>query len=495
MPNNIDSMINFNQGGMAGLENALTQFKILQPEVNQANKGLGVFNQQLLDMGKNLANVFAKPNIIDFGKQGIGAISPSVQFDAEQEMPSNTGKSLVGIANATRTLQTTFKGFLNGILTPFNGQLETLLASAEHLKTGFSHLVMGIKDGEQAIDNFIGFSRQLSKATPVFEGFMLATGKAAASMEVFFSTGKNQNSLLTQALQTATAAQWTLNAAIVASPVAIITTGIGVFAMGLGLASQKTENLITAIAKVGASGLIFRALGEAMLGLFTINTSKINTAIAEVKKGTAGLHDALQTGITKSIFASKAATGSHISGAEQADGKGNGLNTVLHPGMQAGSKNNLSEQFNGSNNNAVPNQTEPLKAAIITFGAGKTINTEPTFYQPVIEAVNLNGQSQPSQNHPDRLGAISTGYTNLAHVGQANLQNSHTPNKVHKATHFSGSNNTRNVTVSIGKLVERLEIHTSTLQSPQVTDLKRQLTDLLLSIVHDSELALGGGEL
>ena len=492
MPNNIDSMINFKQGGMAGLENALMQFKILQPEVDQANKGLGVFNQLLLDMGKNLDNAAAKLNIIDFGKQGIGAINPSKQIDAEQELPSNTGKSLVGLANATRTLQTTLKGFLNGILTPFNGQLETLLASAEHLKTGFSHLVMGIKDGERAIDNFIGFSRQLSKAPPVFEGFMLATSKAAASMEVFFSAGKNQSALLTHTWQTATAAQWTLNAAMLASPIAIITAGIGVWAIGLGIATQKTENLITAIAKVGASGLIFKALGEAMLGLFTINTPKINAAIAEVKKGTTGLHDALQTGITKSIFASKAATSTQISGTEQAYGKGIGLNTVLNPGMQAGSKNNLPQQFNGSNNNAGLNQTDPLKAAIITFGAGKTINSESTFYQPVIEAVNLNGQSQPSQNYPDKLGGISTGYTNLAPGGQANLQNSHTPNKVHKTTHFSGSNNTRNVTVSIGKLVERLEIHTSTLQSPQVTDLKRQLTDLLLSIVHDSELALGG---
>ena len=56
---------------------------------------------------------------------------------------------------------------------------------------------------------------------------------------------------------------------------------------------------------------------------------------------------------------------------------------------------------------------------------------------------------------------------------------------------LSGGRSVRNVKVDINKLVEKLEIHTTNIQGANATDIKRQLTELLVGVVHDSELALG----
>ena len=56
---------------------------------------------------------------------------------------------------------------------------------------------------------------------------------------------------------------------------------------------------------------------------------------------------------------------------------------------------------------------------------------------------------------------------------------------------LAGGRSVRNVTVTIGKLIERLEFHTTNIQGASTNDIKRQLTELLTGVVHDSELALG----
>jgi hypothetical protein len=56
---------------------------------------------------------------------------------------------------------------------------------------------------------------------------------------------------------------------------------------------------------------------------------------------------------------------------------------------------------------------------------------------------------------------------------------------------LAGGRQVRNVQVSIGKLVERLEVHTTNLSGVSSGDIKRQVTELLTGAVHDSELALG----
>jgi hypothetical protein len=56
---------------------------------------------------------------------------------------------------------------------------------------------------------------------------------------------------------------------------------------------------------------------------------------------------------------------------------------------------------------------------------------------------------------------------------------------------LSGSRAVRNVQVTIGKLVERLEVHTTNLSGMGAQEIKRALTELLTEAVHDSELALG----
>jgi len=59
------------------------------------------------------------------------------------------------------------------------------------------------------------------------------------------------------------------------------------------------------------------------------------------------------------------------------------------------------------------------------------------------------------------------------------------------ATTLSGGRSVRNVQVTIGKLVEKLEVHTTNLNGLKNSDIKRILTELLTESVHDSELALG----
>jgi len=56
---------------------------------------------------------------------------------------------------------------------------------------------------------------------------------------------------------------------------------------------------------------------------------------------------------------------------------------------------------------------------------------------------------------------------------------------------LSSGRQVRNVQVTIGKLVERLEVHTTNLSGVSSADIKRQITELLTNAVHDSELALG----
>ncbi|MHB8207776.1 hypothetical protein [Mucilaginibacter sp.] len=59
------------------------------------------------------------------------------------------------------------------------------------------------------------------------------------------------------------------------------------------------------------------------------------------------------------------------------------------------------------------------------------------------------------------------------------------------STSLSGGRSVRNVTVTIGKLVEKMEVHVTTLTGLKNSDLKRAVTELLTESVHDSELALG----
>lgn len=56
---------------------------------------------------------------------------------------------------------------------------------------------------------------------------------------------------------------------------------------------------------------------------------------------------------------------------------------------------------------------------------------------------------------------------------------------------LTGGRSVRNVQVTIGKLVERLEVHTTNLQGVGAAEIKRIVTELLTESVHDSELALG----
>lgn len=58
-------------------------------------------------------------------------------------------------------------------------------------------------------------------------------------------------------------------------------------------------------------------------------------------------------------------------------------------------------------------------------------------------------------------------------------------------TSLAGGKSVRNVKVDIHKLVERLEFHTTNITGASTADIKRQLTELLVGVVHDSELALG----
>ncbi|MBB6131343.1 phage tail tape measure protein [Mucilaginibacter lappiensis] len=58
-------------------------------------------------------------------------------------------------------------------------------------------------------------------------------------------------------------------------------------------------------------------------------------------------------------------------------------------------------------------------------------------------------------------------------------------------TSLAGGKSVRNVKVDIHKLIERLEFHTTNITGASTADLKRQLTELLVGVVHDSELALG----
>lgn len=60
-----------------------------------------------------------------------------------------------------------------------------------------------------------------------------------------------------------------------------------------------------------------------------------------------------------------------------------------------------------------------------------------------------------------------------------------------ESTTLAGGKSVRNVQVTIGKLIEKLEVHTTNLQGVSASDIKRQLTELLTGVVHDSEMALG----
>ncbi|MBD3748952.1 MAG: hypothetical protein IE931_05605 [Sphingobacteriales bacterium] len=58
-------------------------------------------------------------------------------------------------------------------------------------------------------------------------------------------------------------------------------------------------------------------------------------------------------------------------------------------------------------------------------------------------------------------------------------------------TTVSTSKQVRNVSVSINKLVEKIEVHTTNLQNASTGEIKRMLSEILTNAVHDSELALG----
>lgn len=59
------------------------------------------------------------------------------------------------------------------------------------------------------------------------------------------------------------------------------------------------------------------------------------------------------------------------------------------------------------------------------------------------------------------------------------------------STTLSSGKSVRNVVVTIGKLVEKLEVHTTNIQGMGAQDIKRQITELIVGAVHEGELALG----
>jgi hypothetical protein len=97
------------------------------------------------------------------------------------------------------------------------------------------------------------------------------------------------------------------------------------------------------------------------------------------------------------------------------------------------------------------------------------------------EADNKNTGAVPALAH---TGGGKTGPQTIpaGKAGKAAGRNS---------TALAGGGAVRNVHITINKLVEKLEFHTTNVQGISASDIKKKLTEILLGVVHDSEMAIG----
>ena len=423
-----------------------------------------------------LSKVITKASAIitnGFNIKGVGSVIEHVAASIGGNGPANLVGASVLVGKA---LQNPIKGFatLQSVAAKFSevqkGATATEIKNSQaqknhgsilqHLQTEFGksaqsihHLMGPVGDLKGAFDKLGGgldglINDGLDVAIPLFSDVKKITDALTTAQQVLTVTQE----ALAAGQEVLTAGQWALNVAMDANPVGLIITGIALLVGGLYMAYQKSETFRAVLAGVGevAEELvpIFKGLGEIILGALTLNPSMVIGGFKDAYSGVqklisdGGISGAFNKGYDKSLAESKKADEAQKNKEKDGAGKISGL---------------------------------------LPKGGGKDHPLAKVARKPAISGHPANA------NKPHSLtshGAGKTGKHNSPAVKQ-------TKGASRGATSLTGGGAVKSVHITIGKLIERLEFHTTNIQGISKSEIKKQLTELLVGAVHDSELALG----
>ena len=262
-----------------------------------------------------------------------------------------------------------------------------------------------------------------------------------------------------------TASQWLLNVAMDANPVGLIIIGIAALAGGLYLAYQKSETFRAVLAGVGEVAKeimpVFQGLGDIIIGMFSFNPLKIAEGFKEAYDGV-----------------KKIATDGGISGAFK-----RGYNESLKESHQKDADDQKDTVTTNNTNHPALTGGKPKADG---KGAGKG------------DAATGKGKGKDKDADDAATGkgdgkGISAVFNNQSNTNISQTASSQTSvggGKGRGGEAVAGGGG-RNVRVTIGKLVEHLTIQNTNVAGLNNADIKRQITEMLVGIVHDSEMALG----
>ncbi len=538
MADSIDVIINFKEGSLGGLEDAISQIKGLETEVDSAIKSFSPFKTLFQEVGNNLKDAFSTTHILEFGKQGMDALTKIGQggnqlqilkdvgdlFNKSADAAGKASGILADFAKSGASSQTSLSGLLGQGLGPVAEKMGNLLTGVTNNKTGFKDFITVIENGASKFSSLKGLTTDLSNAENAHTGIKTVGTIAAQAWGLVIGENNIAQELatglqlgLTAAQEAATVAQWALNVAMDANPIGLIVTGIALLAGGLYLAYQKSETFRAVLSGIGEVGsdlvLIFKGLGEVIIGAFKFDLSMVNQGFSDVKKGAGDIGSAFKRGYDESIAKSYKDEADRKAKEEEDAKNGKGVGSQV-------TKNNLSTTKNGGLSTQITNKGNKKGKGLDKATVKNTSVTTPKGQRKGKTQAKANkpGKGMASQikkDHPVIKPATKSNKntqsnsTNLSHDHQTNngsplavpksqtTGNTATPisksqgGAASNSAQLSGGNAVRNVTVTIGKLIEKLEFHTTNLQGSNTTDIKRQLTELLVSVVHDSELALG----
>ncbi len=378
------------------------------------------------------------------------------QFDASIANAANVtdgwNKALGTLSVIVIKLGQVFLPPFNVALTAFNYVLDTLYVATE----GVANLLSGTLSSAFAFATqnadillpilgattiaFIALNAQATlTAAAGLANFILGAGVAA--IKTIALTAANWGAII--ATKAYAAAQWLLNAALTANPVGLVVAAIAALSAGIYIAYQRSDKFRAVIAGIGAvAGSIMpviAGLGKAIGGIFAFNPVMALQGITQAVDGIKGIatkgignifSDAYDQSLSKSKIEQSAKD------AEKAAG-------------------NMTGQYNNPYS-GIPNQANNLDP-------GK----EPTAPKAKGIMEILDGKSKDKKEGKTKDSATSSISSGISGDGNA----------------------TKNITITIQKLVENITIQTTNLSQLSTSEVKRAIEEVLIRAVRDAEIA------
>ena len=434
MGKGLDYVVNVKDGDVSGASKVKTAMQGIDNAV--------VHTQQVVN---SLTGVINKVNTVLNGGLNVKNVTGAIEHLASA-MGGNGPSNLKGAsALLATTLQQPLKGFaalLNGGKGLDTEQKALTGTVSKHTKAQHDHANV-----LQRVQTEIGkSSKMVSSAMKPVNDLHGAFGHLGKGLGDLINNGLDE---VTPALSAVTTVTEGLSAA------QNILTGVQNTLAGVQTIVTAGQEALNIAMDANPIGLIVTGIGLLIAGLYTAYEKSEN-----FRAIIAGLG-----GVAGSVMTIFSGLGEMIKGVFTLDGD------EIKKGFQDASKG-VSDLVSG-------------KSFMDSFNAKKASDKKEKEAEE-----KKKGQNNAVTNTDNHLTSINSGFTKAYNTAKQTIPGKSGKATGHDSPSLTGGTAAKTIHITINKLVEKLEFHTTNIKGITSADIKKQVTDLLVSAVNDSQLAL-----